>query len=109
MNIWVDIEKLSGQTITTLDQHKPFDIVHVSAQNVIVRPNKTEIERKIPRDEIEGAYRRLVAKGVLTRSDIMEEFSNFNPAYVAAILSKLSGVTYLTKPIRLKINSQIID
>ncbi len=101
MNIWVEIEKLAGQTLATLDQRKPFDVVEVSDHDVIVRPHKTGIERKIQRDEIEDAFKRLVAIGELTRSDIREEFSNFNPAYVAAILAQLPNIKYSRKPIRL--------
>jgi hypothetical protein len=106
MNIWIEIEKLKGQTLATLDQHKPFDIVDVTEHDVIVRPHKNEIERKIPRDEIENAFRRLFSVGELTRSDIREEFSNFNPAYVAAIFAKLPGVSHSLRPIRLWITGK---
>jgi len=106
MNIWIEIEKLKGQTLTTLDQHKPFDVVDVTEHDVIVRPHKNEVERKIPRDEIEDAFRRLSAVGELTRSDIREEFSNFNPAYVAAIFAKLPGVSHSLRPIRLWITGK---
>ena len=101
MNIWIEIEKLTGQTLVTLDQRKPFDIVDITDHAVTVRPHKTGAERKIPRDNIEGAFKKLLAIGQLTRSEIREEFSNFNPAYVAAILAQLSNVKHSTKPIRL--------
>ena len=84
----------------------PFDIVDVTEHGVIVRPHKSEVERKIPRDEIEDAFRRLSAVGELTRSDIREEFSNFNPAYVAAIFAKLPGVSHSLRPIRLWITGK---
>jgi hypothetical protein len=56
----------------------------------------------IPRDEIEGAYNELVASGVISRTDIRAHHSNFNPAYVAALLAALPGVTASTKPIQLR-------
>jgi hypothetical protein len=99
--MWIEIEKLAGQTLVTLDQRKPFDIVEVTDHAVVVRPHKTGIERKIQRDNIEDAFKKLIAIGKLTRSEIREEFSNFNPAYVAAILAQLPNVKHSTKPIRL--------
>ena len=104
MSIWIEIQKLKGQTLITLDQRKPFDIVDVTEHAVVVRPHKNDVERKIPRDDIENAFRRLSATGELTRSDIREEFSNFNPAYVAAIFAKLPGVSHSLRPIRLRIS-----
>jgi hypothetical protein len=101
MNIRAEIEKLEGTTLSTLDQSKPFDILEVSNQDIIIRPHETAKERKIRRNEVEDAFRRLVAIGELTRSEIREEFSNFNPAYVAAILAELPDVKYSRKPIRL--------
>ena len=101
MNIWDELGKLEGKTLSTLDQRKPFDVLEVSAQGMIIRPHETDTERKIRRHEIEDAYRRLTAIGELTRSEIREEFSKFNPAYVAAILAELPNVKYARKPIRL--------
>lgn len=101
MSIWNEIEKLIGQTLVTLDQHKPFDIVGVTERDMVVRPHKNEIERRISRGEIENAFKRFSSTGQLTRSDIREGFSNFNPAYVAAILAKLPGVSHSLRPIRL--------
>jgi hypothetical protein len=106
MNVWIEIEKLKGQTLTTLDQRKLFDIVDVTEHAVIVRPHKNNIERKIQRDDMENAFRRLSATGELTRSDIREEFSNFNPAYVGAIFAKLPGVSHSLRPIRLRITGK---
>ena len=103
MDVWIEIGKLKGQTLTTLDQRKPFDVVDVTENAIIVRPHKNDSERKIPRDEIENAFRRLSTMGELTRSDIREQFSNFNPAYVAAIFAALPGVSYSLRPIRLRV------
>lgn len=101
MNVWDEFGKLEGKTLFTLDQHKPFDVLEISDQRMLIRPHETDTERKIRRHEIEDAYRQLTAVGELTRSEIKEEFSKFNPAYVAAILAELPNVKYARKPIRL--------
>src|SRR5688572_5072940 len=101
MNIWDEFEKLEGKTLVTLDRRKPFDVWKVAAQEINIRPHETDTESRIQRHEIEDAYRRLTAIGELTRSEIRDQFSNFNPAYVAAILAELPNVRYAKKPIRL--------
>jgi hypothetical protein len=105
MNIWGEVEKLKGQTLRTLDQHKPFDIVDVTEHAVIVCPHKSDAERKISRDEIENAAKRLLAVGQLTRTEVHAEFSEFNPAYVAAILAELPNVKHSIRPIKLWITN----
>jgi hypothetical protein len=101
MDVWTEIEKLQGKTLKTLVQNKPFDVVLVGNRRVIVRPHVSGVERPIRREAIEGAFGELVLRGELTRSEIRERYSNFNPAYVAAILAALPGVTHILKPIRL--------
>ena len=101
MNIWIEINKLTGQTLRTLDQRKPFDVVKVTEHVVIVRPHKSEIDRQISRDEVENACKRLITNGEITRIEIHSEFSQFNPAYVVAILAALPEVQNSIRPIRL--------
>lgn len=98
MNIWMEIEKLKGQTLRTLDQRKSFDIVDVTDHAVVVRPHKS--------DAIENACRRLIAAGEITRTEIHSAFSEFNPAYVAAILAELPNVKHSMRPINLWMTSQ---
>ena len=47
MNIWMEIEKLKGQTLRTLDQRKPFDVVDVLENVVVIRPHIHGKVRKI--------------------------------------------------------------
>ena len=101
MSIWSEIEKLQGKTLNTLDRKKPFDIVYVGEQTVIVRPHVRRLERPIRRQVIEDAFAELKLRGEISRCEIRDRYTSFNPAYVAAILSSLPGVTYLLKPIRL--------
>ena len=100
-NIWGEIQKLSGTTVRTLNRRKPFDIISVTEQSIIILPRATGKERTIQRIVVENAYRRLVVTGSLTRSDIQKDFSEYNPAYVVAILAELPGVRYSRSPIRL--------
>lgn len=101
MNTWDEIKKLRGKTLRTLDQRKPFDVLDVSDHTVIIAPHKSHSERPISRDEVENAYRRLEAVGKLTRTEIRDNFSEINPAYVAAMLAELPNVKHSVRPIRL--------
>ena len=38
MSVWAEIHQLTGQTLSTLDQRKAFDVVAVTEQAVMVRP-----------------------------------------------------------------------
>ena len=106
MNIWDEIKRLQGQTLKTLDQKKPFDIVDVSGHAVIVCPQETHTERPITRNEIESSNRHLLPIGQITRTEIREKFSEYNPAYVAAILAELPNVSHAIRPIRLSISAK---
>jgi len=39
MEIWVEVKKLQGKTLKTLDRNNPFDIVDVGARKLIVKPH----------------------------------------------------------------------
>ena len=101
MNIWPMIKELEGQTLFTLRQRKHFDILDVGERIAVIRIQATGKERPISRNEIEPAAAYLHSHGSLTRTEIREKFSIANPAYVAAILSKLPDVTYNDRPIQL--------
>ena len=105
MNLWLEIKKLEGQTLRTLDRRKPFDVLSVTERAVIVHPHATRKERPIQREGIENAYRRLTVTGKLTLNEIENEFAPYNPVYVAAILAELSGITYSVRPIQLRKSS----
>ena len=101
MNIWMEIKYLKGQTIKTLDQHKPFTIVDVTETTVIVRPLSTNIERPISREGIEAAMRHLLTTGQLEPKEIDSQFAPRSSIYVAAMLSTLPEVKHSVNPIRL--------
>lgn len=102
MNCWNEIRKLKGKTLKTLDQGNPFDVVDLTDHSAIVRPHEHGIERTISRDEIENACKELMREGHITRTRIHESYSQLNPAYVAAMLAALPGVSHTTRPIRLR-------
>ncbi len=106
MEIWSEIKKLKGTTLKTLDQYRPFDIVTVTDQNVIVKPHARGIARIIERKAIEDAFGELALHGEITRADIRKRYTDYNPAYVAAILASLPGVTVSRRPIRLYYEGQ---
>jgi hypothetical protein len=106
MNYWLEIDKLKGKTLRTLDRGNPFDGVAVTDSDVIVQPHVRDMERKISRKEIEGAFRELSTRRELTRVKIHEQYSEFNTAYVAAILAALPGVEHKIRPIRLYYQSK---
>ena len=101
MNIWMEIKYLKGQTLQTLDQHKPFTVVDVNETTVIVRPLSTKRDRPISREGIEAAMKHLLTTGQLEPKEIDEQFAPRSSIYVAAILSTLPEVKYSINPIRL--------
>jgi hypothetical protein len=101
MDAWTEIKALVGKTLRTLDQNNAFDVIAVTDQAVVVCPRASGKERTIKRGEIEPAFRELVARGMIQRTDVRDRYSNFNPAYVAAILAALPGVRHSVRPIRL--------
>ncbi|MCB0018425.1 MAG: hypothetical protein KDE09_11585 [Anaerolineales bacterium] len=102
---WAVIGALEGKTLKTLDRLQPFDVVAVDSAKIIVRPHKSGKERPIKREVVEGAWSDLMRRRELTRNDIRERYSQFNPAYVAAILAAVPDVDYRIRPIRLNIRS----
>ncbi len=45
--LWAHIKQLKGETLRTLDQQKPFDIVDVDGSGMIICPQTTGKERRI--------------------------------------------------------------
>lgn len=101
MELTIFLESLKGMTIKTLDRNRPFTIRSVDNKVLVVLIGSTRKERKISRNEIDGAYKVLYQDHKVTRSEIEAKFSMRNPAYVAAILSKYPGVRVTLKPITL--------
>jgi hypothetical protein len=104
MNIWNEIERLKSQSLRTLDQHKPFEIIEVDPNKLVILPQSTKIERPIRREGIEAAYRHLITTGQLTIKEIEEEYTPRSQVYTATILAGLTDVHHSLRPIRLWID-----
>lgn len=94
-----ELQKLNGQTLHTLSQRRPFDVLNVDAYEVEILVRSSGKKRPVSMEEIEPAWRTLRHRGELTRAEIEEHWSPRNPAYVAAILATLPNVIYASKPI----------
>lgn len=92
MNLHQEFEKLTGKTLATLDRHKRFDVLGVGPKHILLFLQSSQKERKIRWGEIEPAWALLQRQGQLTRVAIHANFSQSNPAYVAALLAALPGV-----------------
>ncbi len=101
IDLWQELYSLEGQTIKTLDFHRAFNVVSVEPKKVVVMIQRSGKKRSIPTGEIERAFQALVCEGHLSRVAIQERFSPRCPAYVAAILSRLPGVSFTLRPVRL--------
>ncbi|MBC8446827.1 MAG: Eco57I restriction-modification methylase domain-containing protein [Chloroflexi bacterium] len=95
------IEELVGQELRTLQEDNPFTVDEVRERQVKIMVGTTGNRRTIQRKEIEPAWEHLVEERAISRAEIRRQFSDFNPAYVAAILAALPGVTHSTEPIQL--------
>lgn len=103
MNWWKTLVQLKGCALKTLGRGEPFTIVAVTDQSIVVRPHSTDKDRRVTRDEIESAFGELQQRGEMPFIDIRKhKHSEANPAYVAALLATLPGVTTSTSPIRLR-------
>jgi len=106
MQLTVELKKLQGKKLFTLYQKKPFEIMQISNNQIIIKTS-TESQRPILLKEITLAWNHLEKHKELTRGEIRDlGYSEFNPAYVVAILASLPGVSHTLSPIILKLKKQ---
>jgi hypothetical protein len=98
MVLWETIKELQGQTLTTLKQKKKFDVLALNRNEVLIKIHSSRKERKVPRQEIETAYKELILRGEISRTDVEARHAPRNPVYVCSLLSRLPGVTYTIYP-----------
>lgn len=101
MLTWNDFNGLVGRTLKTLDRNRAFDVVEMNENSIVVRPHYKGKLRQIPRREIEPALKHLLANNEIARTFIRDNYSQFNPAYVAALLAALPKMKAKQKPIRI--------
>ena len=98
---WTQVADLEGRRLHTLDEQRPF-CVHKVGDNILhVLVGSSGKTRLIRRQEIETAWGHLAREGSITRKEIHQQYSEFNPPYISAILAAMPGVTHRTGPIRL--------
>jgi len=103
MQLAIELKKLQGKKLFTLYQKKTFEITQVTTNQIIIKTSK-ESQRPIPLKEITLAWNHLERHKELTRSEIRDlGYSEFNPAYVVAILASLPGVKHSLSPIILRL------
>ena len=105
-NVISHINSLRGKQLHTLDQRKPFTVDGVK-DNLILITTSTNAPRNVPLQGTIDAYNHIIKRGVLTRAEIRENnYSDWNPAYIAAILTSFPEVEYKTRPITLYLKSK---
>lgn len=95
-----ELKKLVGKTLHTLDRQKPFTIDEIKSTSIKIITS-TGNPRSIDFRMIVSAYNHLIKNGELTRIQIRDHYSDFHPAYIAAILANLPNVKWRLKPITL--------
>lgn len=98
---WPSIANLDGRELKTLERGRPFEVLDVRADRVVVMPAVSGAPRTIQRPTLEGAFGALLDRRELTGVEIAGEFSPFNAAYIAALLAALPDVAACTGPTRL--------
>jgi hypothetical protein len=95
---WTAIRQRQGHEFATLAQQRKFRIESVDDKKVVIRVYSTNNTREIPRKELEEAWNELKTRGELARTEIHDEISEANPAYIAAILASFENVIYESEP-----------
>ncbi len=99
--LWPNIASLNGLELKTLARGRPFDVVSVSSETVVLSPVISGVERKVPRTDLEEAFETLLQRRELTTLEIAEEISTFNATYISALLAALPDVAVCQGPVRL--------
>ena len=95
------INSLLGEKLHTLDRGKPFTVDYLN-RNLIIITTSTGVSRNVPLEGTIDAYNHIQRRGTLTRAEIRENnYSDWNPAYIAAILASFPEIKYKIRPITL--------
>ena len=106
MGVWEQINYLTGQTLKTLEDQQPFEILEISNGELLIFIYASLDKRKIKRERIELAWHELLVEGVITESSIKEKYSSGNAAQIAAILAEMPGVAFKTGPVQLSVSAK---
>ncbi len=94
MSVWNTINHLVGQQLHTLGRNNAFTVLQVNHNEVVVMPHATQIQRSIPRDQINAAYQAFVAAGQINLQGISVH-CQMSSAYVATFFAQVPNVTLL--------------
>jgi hypothetical protein len=101
MGVWEQIEFLTGQSLKTLDDQQPFEIMENTPGEVQIYIYSTLETRKIRREKIEGAWLQLTRDGSISATEIKSRYSRSCSPYIASILAAMPGISYRTDPTEL--------
>jgi len=97
-SLWERVQALEGRTLPTVSGSATFDITAVDDNYVRVAPHCSGKPVPIKREEFERAEALGLARADVTPIQLRRaEVSNFNPAYVAAIIRAAVGTRPTTK------------
>ncbi|GAB4455993.1 MAG: hypothetical protein OHK0029_13120 [Armatimonadaceae bacterium] len=89
-DFWNRIQALNGKTLKTRIQGKPFDILEVRSDWVIISPHTSGKRRTISRSCLEHINSLQLDERELTPSRLQREYSDDqNLSYIAAIIGAI--------------------
>jgi len=105
MGVWDRIEYLIGQSLKTLEQNQPFEIMEITPSDIQICIYSTLETRRIKRGILEGIWMQLISDGCIEESEIRENYSSSNAAFISAILASMPNVTYRLDPLQLSVTT----
>ena len=94
--LWDSLYALEGATVSTLDEEQPFLVEKVSSEGIAIFTSTGE-HQVIPRQEIEAVWDHLIRAERMGLAEIARHSPDY-AAYVAALLSRMPGVSYTLDP-----------
>jgi len=105
MGVWDRIEYLIGQSLKTLEQNQPFEIMEITPSDIQICIYSTLETRRIKRGIVEAVWLQLASDGCLKESTIQESYSSSNAPFISAILAPMPNVTYRLDPVELSVTT----
>jgi len=89
--VWDNVQRLKGETLYTISQHKPFDIVDVLSDRIIFVPrNGKGTPRWASREQIEHICGFAKTTQDIDRKLVQEQYpSDYNTSYIIAIVKAI--------------------
>jgi len=95
------IKELTGKSLNTLFHKKRFTVNGIQ-DNLILITTSTGTPRNVPLQGTIDAYHYIMKQGILKSTEIRENnFSDWNPVYIAAILASFPEIEHTIRPITL--------